>query len=82
MIYVSWIHRILRGHWFTPHIVSYDRWGWQQWDGCEVCMINDPATYMMDRHNNGICPKQLMGYYRECKGRERDGVPYGECGRD
>ncbi len=71
MIYGTFTHRIRRGHWFVPHLHSYDKYG-QYYDGCELCILQDPVQAMRDAHNEGICPKQIEG--QSCLGRP------GECG--
>jgi hypothetical protein len=73
LIYVGWIHWLLRGHWFAPHVISTDRYGFEEYDGCDICHINDYRTFYHDRHNAGLCPKFQQGY--NCHGLA------GECGQ-
>lgn len=48
-------HRLFHGHWFKPHIVGYDRWGFDLSDGtCERCP--------------GDCIRIEQGY--NCRGRK------------
>lgn len=32
------IHFIRHGHRFKPHITGYDRFGFDEYDGCDTCM--------------------------------------------
>lgn len=69
------LHRLFRGHWFTPHIIGYDHYGYDQYDGCEVCLIGQPRVFIKDRHKAGLCPDTAKGLH--CKGNM-----YGHCGTD
>jgi hypothetical protein len=82
VIYTNWIHRLLRGHSVCREVIGHDKYGFDIVRGCEICKLTHYTQYMRDRHNEGICPKQLAGYWRECKGGVRNGVQYGECGND
>lgn len=34
-------HRLSFGHWFSPHVVGYDKYGFSIIDGCERCLQQD-----------------------------------------
>lgn len=79
MIYNNFVHKIFRGHWFTPHIVGVDRYQFDQHQGCEICLLTNVNTFLKDLHNEGICSKAMLGY--NCHGATINGVPYAECGQ-
>lgn len=31
-------HRLFKGHWYKPHVIGYDRYGFDTVDGCSRCM--------------------------------------------
>lgn len=69
---MNFIHRILYGHGFVPLVIGYDKHGFDEHLGCELCYLGNPEGYQKQLHKQGICMKQRLSY--TCHQRP------GECG--
>lgn len=65
------LHRLWYGHW--PVELTEDD-GTVIPGGCGLCYLYNPSAELSRLHNSMRydCPKQLLGYSRECRGTDRE----------